>query len=294
MPQLQSNGITIEYETFGSPDGRPLLMVMGLGAQMVLWDEEFMQMLADRGHHVIRYDNRDVGLSTKFDDAPVPDLPAMMASVMAGETPEVPYTLDDMADDAIGVLDHLGIDRAHVCGASMGGMIVQTMAIRHPDRLRSMTSIMSTTGNPEVPPATPEAMGALMSPVPDDLEGYIVRSLEVSRAIGSTGFEFDEARARARAERTYHRSVYPEGTARQMAAIVAAGNRAPKLAAVSTPSLVIHGDIDPLVPVEGAHDTHRSLPNAELMIIEGMGHDLPMGAWERIVDGISALTEASH
>jgi pimeloyl-ACP methyl ester carboxylesterase len=292
MPQLQTNGITVEYDTFGSESDRPLLMVMGLGAQMILWDEEFCAMLADRGHFVIRYDNRDVGLSTKFDDAGVPDMMALMAARMAGQTPEVAYSLDDMADDGIGVLDALGIDGAHVCGASMGGMIVQNMAIRHPQRVHSMTSIMSTTGNPELSPAKPEAMGALMTPAPTDFDGYVARTLDVSRIIGSTGFEFDEARARARAQRTFERSVYPQGTARQMAAIVAGGNRAPLLRDVQIPSLVIHGDIDPLVPVDGAHDTHASLPNAELLIIEGMGHDLPMGAWERIVGAIAARTGA--
>lgn len=292
MPQLQTNGITVEYDTFGSDGDRPLLLVMGLGAQMILWDEEFCAMLADRGHFVIRYDNRDVGLSTKFDDAGVPDMAALMTARMSGETPAVPYSLDDMADDGIGVLDALGIERAHICGASMGGMIVQNMAIRHPQRVHSMTSIMSTTGNPELSPASPEAMGALMTPAPTDLDGYVARTLDVSRIIGSKGFEFDEARARARAKRTFERSVYPQGTARQMAAIVAAGNRAPLLAGVQIPSLVIHGDIDPLVPVDGAHDTHASLPDAELLIIEGMGHDLPMGAWERIVGAIAARTGA--
>lgn len=294
MPQLQTNGITVEYDTFGRDSDRPLLMVMGLGAQMILWDEEFCERLAKRGHYLIRYDNRDVGLSTKFDDAPAPDLAMLMAARVEGRTPEVPYTLEDMADDAVGVLDGLGIDRAHVCGASMGGMIVQTMAIRHPQRLRSMVSIMSTTGDPDLPPATPEAMGALMSPVPDDLEGYIERTLGVSRAIGSPGFEFDEARARARAKRIFERSLYPEGTARQMAAIVAAGSRAPKLREVKTPTLVIHGDADPLVPVEGGRATHRAVPDSGLVIIEGMGHDIPVGAWDQIVDAITLHTGNHH
>lgn len=294
MPKLQTNGITVEYDTFGEESDRPLLLVMGLGAQMIHWDEAFCEQLAGRGHFVIRFDNRDAGLSTRFDDAPAPDLAMLMAARTEGQTPEVPYTLDDMADDAVGVLDGLGIDRAHVCGASMGGMIVQTMAIRHPARLRSMVSIMSTTGDPELPQATPEAMGALTSPVPDDLDGYIERTLGVSRALGSPGFDFDEARARERAKRTFERSVYPQGTARQMAAIVAAGNRGPKLNEVQTPTLVIHGDADPLVPVDGGRDTHRAVPESALVIIEGMGHDLPVGAWDRIVDAISLHTSNHH
>jgi pimeloyl-ACP methyl ester carboxylesterase len=198
-----------------------------------------------------------------------------------------------MADDAIGVLDHLGIDQAHVCGASMGGMIVQAMAIRHPQRIRSLVSIMSTTGNPDVPPATPEAMAALTSEVPADLEGYTERTLNVARTIGSTGFELDEARARERARRTFERSVYPQGTARQMAAVVAHGNRGPALEALETPSLVIHGSADPLVHPEGGRDTHRALRNSELLMIEGMGHDLPTGAWDEIVRAITLHT-ANH
>jgi pimeloyl-ACP methyl ester carboxylesterase len=294
MPQLQTNGITVEYDTFGHEGDRPLLLVMGLGAQMILWDEEFCARLADDGHFVVRYDNRDVGLSTKFDDAPAPDMATLVGQLMAGETPDVPYTLDDMAADGIGVLDHLGIDSAHVCGASMGGMIVQAMALNHPERVRSMVSIMSSTGNPELPPATPEAMAALTSPVPTDLDGFVTRTLDVARAIGSPGFPFDEERLRARAKRTYERSVYADGTARQMAAIVAHGNRAPRLAGVSTPTLVIHGDADPLVPLAGGEDTHRSVPGAELVVIEGMGHDLPVGAWDRIVAAVGEHTRAHH
>lgn len=294
MPQLETNGIRVEYDTFGSEGDRPLLLVMGLGAQMIAWDEEFCERLAARGHHVIRFDNRDIGLSTKFDDAPVPDLAALTVALQEGRQPEVPYSLDDMADDAVGVLDALGIDRAHVCGASMGGMIVQAMAIRHPQRLRSLTSIMSTTGNPEVPPATPEAMAALTSVVPPDLEGYVQRSLDVARTIGSTGFELDETRARERARRTFERSLYPEGTVRQMAAVIAHGNRGPALEAVELPALVIHGSADPLVHPDGGRDTHRALRNSELLMVEGMGHDLPVAAWDEIIRAITLHTASHH
>ncbi|MEE4361720.1 MAG: alpha/beta fold hydrolase [Pseudomonadales bacterium] len=294
MPQVDVNGIRLEYDTFGRESDRPLLLVMGLGAQMIHWDEPFCERLADRGHFVVRFDNRDAGLSTKFDHVPPPEMSALVASLMAGQTPEVPYTLDDMADDAVGLLDHLDIDRAHVCGASMGGMIVQTMAIRHPQRLRSMTSIMSTTGNPDVPPATPEAMAALTSPVPEDFEGFVERSLHVARAIGSPGFPVDEERLRARARRTFDRALHPHGTARQMAAIVAHGNRRPKLEAVKIPTLVIHGAHDPLVPVQGGHDTHAAIANSELLVIDGMGHDLPIQTWDQIVDAISRHSETHH
>ena len=292
MPQLASNGITVEYDTFGDRGGRPLLLVMGLGAQMILWDEEFCEQLASEGHYVVRFDNRDVGLSTKFDEAGAPDMTTLVTQLMAGQTPDVPYTLDDMADDAIGVLDGLSLERAHIVGASMGGMIVQTMAIRHPTRVASLTSIMSTTGSQEVPPATPEAMAALTSPVPTDLDGYIERTLAVGDVIGSPGFERDPERARARARRTFERGVNPEGTARQMAAIVAHGDRTEALGALTTPTLVIHGAADPLVQPEGGHATAAAIPGAELLMIDGMGHDLPIGSWPQIVGAISAHTAA--
>lgn len=294
MPRVTVNDITLEYDSFGSRDGRPLLLVMGLGAQMIHWDEAFCEGLAERGHHVIRFDNRDSGLSTKFDDAPVPDMGALVAALTAGQKPEVPYTLDDMAADAFGLLDALEIERAHIAGASMGGMIVQAMVLNQPERVRSLTSIMSTTGNPALPPASPEAMAALTSPVPADLDGYLARTLEVARVIGSPGFSFDEARARERAQRTFERSVYPYGTARQMAAIVAHGNRRPLLERITVPTLVIHGSADPLVPVHGGRDTHEAIPGSEWLQIEGMGHDLPPEVWAPITDAISRLTERNH
>ncbi len=294
MPRITHDDITLEYDSFGDPGARPLLLVMGLGAQMIHWDEAFCEGLAERGHHVIRFDNRDAGLSTKFDHAPVPDMGALVAALTAGQKPEVPYTLDDMAHDAFGLLDALGIERAHIAGASMGGMIVQTMALRQPQRVRSMTSIMSTTGNPELPPASPEAMAALTSPVPTDLEGYVARTVEVAKVIGSPGFPFDETRARERALRTFERGVYPQGTARQMAAIVAHGNRRPLLERLTLPTLVIHGSDDPLVPVHGGRDTHAAIAESEWLEIEGMGHDLPVGTWVPISDAIAGLTERSH
>jgi pimeloyl-ACP methyl ester carboxylesterase len=294
MPQLETNGITVEYDTFGDEGARPLLLVMGLGAQMIAWDEQFCGMLADNGHFVIRFDNRDVGLSTKLHDAPVPAMEALVGALMAGETPDVPYTLDHMADDAAGVLDALGIDAAHVAGASLGGMIVQTMGIRHGQRLKSITSIMSTTGSREVPPATPEAMGALTSPTPADLEGFVERSLRVGGVIGSPGFERDLDRARSRAELAFHRCVYPEGSARQMAAVIAHGDRSEALRDVDVPTLVIHGDADPLVHPDGGRKTAEVMPRSELLMIEGMGNDLPLGAWDRIVDAMSRHTEAHH
>ena len=294
MPRIKANNLTIEFETFGEPDAKPLLLVMGLGAQMIAWDENFCQQLADAGHFVIRYDNRDTGLSTYFDDHGVPDFKELAVELMTKGSVEVPYTLDDMAMDGISLLDELGIEQAHICGASLGGMIVQAMAINHGNRILSMTSIMSTTGNPDLPPAHPEAMEALTSERADDPQHAMNRAVEVSKIIGSTGFERDEERIRTKALKSYERAYYPDGVTRQMAAVMAHGDRRPGLNQLKLPCLVIHGDIDPLVPVTGAHDTHQNVPGAKLMIIEGMGHDMPKGAWHQIVEGITSLTHQAN
>ncbi len=294
MARVEANGITLEYDTIGNPDDQPLLLVMGLGAQLIHWDEEFCQMLADRNHFVMRFDNRDIGLSEKFDAAPIPDMASMMADFLEGRIPEVPYTLDDMAADAIGLLDALNIQTAHICGASMGGMIVQAMAINHPERVRSLTSIMSTTGNPELPPASPEAQAVLASPAIDDESAIVQRALETNAVIGSPGFEFDEDRAIERAIEAWRRCFYPQGVARQMAAVAAHGDRRPGLNRLDIPALIIHGTDDCLVRVEGGIDTHENIPGSELLLIEGMGHTMPAGTWPRIVDGITALTQGSQ
>ena len=294
MAQLQSNGLSFEYETFGDRGARPLLLVMGLGAQMILWEEDFCRALADRGHYVVRFDNRDVGLSSKLDAAGVPNVLELMQKVASGARLDVPYTLDDMADDTAGVLDALGLANAHVVGASMGGMIAQNLAILHPQRVRSLTSIMSTTGDPSLPPAKPEAMAVLLSPPPSTRDAAIEQGVRTWRTIGSSGFPFDEANVRKRTALAYDRCFHPTGTARQLAAILAHGSRRARLAHVKIPTLVIHGEADPLVPVEGGRDTAASIPGAELLLIEGMGHDLPAGAWPRIVGAIAALTERAE
>jgi pimeloyl-ACP methyl ester carboxylesterase len=282
-----ANGIEITYQTFGEPSDPSLLLVMGLGAQLIHWPEEFCELLAARGFQVVRFDNRDVGHSTKLDDAPVPDLMALAA----GDASAASYTLDDMADDAVGLLDHLGIDAAHVAGASMGGMIAQTLAIRHPQRVLSVCSIMSTTGNPEVGQATPEALAVLMTPVPEDREGYIEFHVKAFRAIGSPGFPFDEEFLRWRGGATFDRSMYPNGPRRQLAAIMASGDRTQALGQISAPTVVIHGADDPLITVSGGEATARAIPGAKLVVIPGMGHDLPRGAWSDIIDAITANAE---
>jgi pimeloyl-ACP methyl ester carboxylesterase len=291
MTRVRANGIEIEYDSFGSAADRPLLLIMGLGGQSLMWDEGFCEALAERGQFVVRYDNRDVGLSTKFDSAGIPNVLELMQQSAAGAKLAVPYTLDDMADDAAGLLDALGLGTAHVCGASMGGMIAQTLAIRHGGRLRSLTSIMSSTGNPSLPPAKPEAMAVLMTPPPTDRAGSLDAAVRTWRTIGSPGFPFDEAEVRARSAALYDRSNHPAGQARQLAAIMAHGNRVPRLAGVRAPTLVIHGTDDPLVPVHGGRDTAEAIPGSELLLIPGMGHDLPRGLFPKLVDAISTHTQ---
>ena len=291
MPRAQANGIEIEYETFGHSGDPPLLLVMGLGAQMILWHEEFCGALAERGFHVIRYDNRDVGRSTWLDDAGMPDVVAALAAIGAGGAIEAPYRLSDMAADAAALLDALALDAAHVVGASMGGMIAQTLAIEHAPRVRTLTSIMSTTGARDLPPARPEAMALLMTPLPTDRAAQIERQVQVSRTIGSPAYPSDEAELRALAARVFDRGVNPPGFARQLLAILASGSRREALAGVRAPTLVIHGADDPLVPVEGGRDTAAAIPGATLLEIPGMGHDLPRALWPAIVDAIAKHAE---
>ncbi len=285
MPRARANGIEIEYDLTGDRSAEPLLLIMGLGAQMIAWDDEFVRALADRGHFVIRFDNRDVGLSTKFEGVPVPSPAELMRQT--GEPPAVPYRLADMADDAAGLLDALEIESAHVVGASMGGMIAQQLAVAHAPRVRSLVSIMSSTGRPGLPRAKPQAMQRLMTPTPTEREAYIESSVEGQKIMAGSGFPFDEERARARAALSYDRCFHPQGTQRQMLAVMVSGSRHEALRSVKAPTLVIHGNEDPLVPVEGGIDTHESIPGSRLLRIEGMGHSLPRGAWPQIIEEIT-------
>ncbi len=289
MPQITANGISIEYEAYGDKANPPLLLVMGLGAQLTLWPMELVEALVARGYYVIRYDNRDIGLSQKFGEHGIPNFKRVALMRMVGLRARIPYRLTDMADDAAGLLDALGIAKAHVVGASMGGMIVQLLAVHHADKLLTMTSIMSTTGNRKVPPAKPEAMKALLNRAPAGatLEQLMPIGLNVSRAIGSPGYPADEARLKERIERDFTRSFYPQGAARQISAIVDDGDRRKRLAKVTTPTLVIHGAADPLVPVEGGRDTAAAIKDAKLLEIDGMGHDLPLELVEQIADAIA-------
>ena len=279
MPRAAVNGLELEYDTFGSPSNPPLVLIMGLGAQMILWEDEFCEQLAASGFWVVRFDNRDIGLSTQLDDAGVPNVFVAIQSAMSGQPVEAPYTLAEMADDTVALMTALGIERAHVVGASMGGMIAQTVAIRHPERLLSLTSIMSTTGDPTLPQATPEAMAALLTPPPLDREGNIARTLAAWKVIGSPGFPFDEPRMTALFGRAFDRGYNPGGVARQLTAIMASGDRTSALHSVAVPTLVIHGDADPLIPPAAADATAKAVPGATLLMIEGMGHDFPVGTF---------------
>jgi pimeloyl-ACP methyl ester carboxylesterase len=294
MPQIETNGIRLEYETWGEPTGRPLVVVRGLGTQLVHWSPRLCERLVAAGHYLVTFDNRDVGLSTHFHEAGMPDLAGILAARARGEEPEAPYRLADMATDLIGLMDGLGLSRAHVAGMSMGGMIVQQAALQFPDRLASMTSIMSTTGDPGLPGPTPEAAAALSRPPPRERSAYVDYSVLTQRAFTGRGFPFDEEGWRDLAGRVFDRAFDPAGVARQMAAIMASGSRHADLAKVSTPTLVVHGTDDPLVPPACGEATARAIPGARLHWIEGMGHDLPEGAWPDLVDAIAAHTAAAE
>jgi len=284
----KANGIELCWDSFGGPQAPPLLLIMGLAAQMIAWDDEFCGQLAGRGYRVIRFDNRDIGLSTRFDAAGLPDVAAAFMAAMQGRPVSAPYLLRDMADDAVGLMDALGIDSAHVVGASMGGAIGQTLAIHHPARLRSLSSIMSTTGAPDLPPPTPQALAVLFKPTPIDQAGYFESYVQTWKVLRAGSFPLDEARDLARAGQNFARGLNPAGVARQMAAILASGSRKQALAAVKLPTLVIHGDVDPLVPLACGIDTAESVPGAKLQVIAGMGHALPISMWPQIIDAITA------
>jgi pimeloyl-ACP methyl ester carboxylesterase len=274
--------IELVYETIGDPADPALLLVMGLGMQLINWDLEFCEGLAARGFHVIRFDNRDAGLSTKI-DAPVPNV----MRAMAGFPIRAPYLLDDMANDSFELLDQLGIERAHVVGVSMGGMIAQTMAIRRPERVLSLGSMLSTTGDRRVGTPKLRVWSVLMRRAPQRRDLYIEYFVRVFRMIGSPGYPVEEARLREQAAATFDRCHHPAGTARQLGAILASGSRTAALRRLDVPTVVIHGRNDPLVPFRAGVATARAIPGAELVAIPGMGHDLPRELWPRFTDALT-------
>ncbi len=284
MPIAHANGIDIEYVIEGDPTDPPMLLVMGLGGQLIAWPEGFVDGLRERGFRIIRFDNRDCGLSTKFEGLPE------ITALFAADPPSAPYRVEDMADDAAALLTELGVARTHVVGVSMGGMITQALAINHPDRFLSACSIMSTTGDRAVGAPTGEAITALLRPVATSRDEAIEASLEGSRVIGSPQYPTDEAFLRQRAAAAYDRSYCPEGTARQLAAILASPDRTEGLHGVRMPFLVIHGEADPLVTLSGGQATAAAVPGSKLITIPGMGHDLPESLWGTITDAIVANT----
>lgn len=275
-------GVTLCYETFGDPADPPVLLIMGLGMQLLGWDARFCALLAERGFHVVRFDNRDAGLSTSI-DAPVPGV----AQLASRRFDPRQYDLGDMATDAVGLLRELDLAAAHLVGASLGGMVAQTMAARSPASVRTLTSIMSTTGHRLKGQPAPSRYRFLLRPAPRERDAYMDHNVELWRAIGSKGFPVDEDAVRDRAGRAFDRARNPAGTGRQMAAVLKSGDRTRELRGVTAPTLVIHGDGDTLVRPSGGKATAAAIPGADLMLVEGMGHDLPPQVWPRVADAVA-------
>ena len=294
MARAKANGIEIEYETFGSRKDPALLLIMGLGAQLTLWPESLCEGLATQGFFVVRYDNRDIGLSTDFDRWGVPDLMGASARLMKGEKVETPYLLADMAADATGLLDALEIDRAHMVGASMGGMIAQVIAASYPQHTRSLVSVMSTSGRPGLPMGKPEAL-AMLSAQPEGpaREHLIAHAIKLRTLIGSPGYPSDPATLRTLVERNIDRRYYPQGAARHYLAVMASGPRVELLKTVKVPTLVLHGEDDPLLPVECGRDVAALVPGAKIETFPGWGHDVPEQMVPRLVESVSKFCKAA-
>ncbi len=282
-------GLQICYQTFGRPSDPPLLLIMGLGAQMIVWEDDFCEALAARGFWVIRFDNRDIGKSTQIDWTPPADLGKAVAALKPGEKLAAPYHLRDMAGDVVGLMDFLEIASAHIVGQSMGGMIAQEMAVHWPARVRTLTSIMSTTGDPSLPPPSPEAMKVIISPPPRTPEEYIEANVNAWRVFRGPASPEDEKRDRPRAVRAAARGFHPEGRQRQLLAVYASGDQKKTLASVTAPTLVIHGADDPLIPLAAGEDVAASIPGARLVVLPRMGHSLPVAVWPRVTDEIAAI-----
>lgn len=294
--RVAANGIELAYETFGSTADEAVLLISGLGTQMTRWTVEFCELLAGHGHLVIRFDNRDTGLSTHFTQRGVPDFAALAAEVQSGRAPDVPYTLQDMAADAIGLLDALGLERAHVAGRSMGGMLAQIIAATHPDRTLSLATIMSSTGNPALPAAAPDVMAMLTAPSPDPREdeaAFVENGLAFARRIGSPAYPADDGAIRAQLLQDARRAYVPGGVGRQIGAIAATGDLRALLSAVRAPTQVIHGSADPLIPPAASEDIASNIAGARLLIIDGMGHDLPPRLYRPIAAAIAGNARRS-
>ncbi len=294
MTRVAVSGIEIEYERAGDPQAPALVFIMGLGAQLCGWDDDFIASFQQNGLQTVRLDNRDCGLSTKWPaDEPLGLGPQLMAALQ-GQQVAAPYALTDLADDVVGLLDALAIPACHLIGASMGGMVAQLVALRAPGRVRSLTSIMSTTGERGLPPPEPRVLGPLLSPVGKEREERIARIVEIFRTIGSPPPLFDETRIRARAARSYDRSFHPAGVVRQLLAILATPGRAAALGSLRVPALVIHGERDPLVPLACGQATAAAIPGARLLVLPGVGHELPSPLWPQLVEAITTHVRAAE
>ncbi|MBY9015631.1 MAG: alpha/beta hydrolase [Candidatus Lokiarchaeota archaeon] len=282
MPKVKANNIELEYDTFGDSTSEPLLLINGLGSQLIRWPEEFCEMFVKKGFYLVRFDNRDVGLSTKFEHLGIPN---------SKEAKN--YAIDDMADDAVGLLDALGIEKAHICGISMGAAITQTIGYRHPDSVLSLTLIAGTTGNPDLPSGKSKMLRLLLTPAPTDREANIEFWAKFRRNLNGTGFPYDENKERELSARCYDRKFYPQGKARQLWATLAQGNRKPKLSSISVPTVVIHGRDDPLFPYAAGKDIADSIPGSEFVLIDGMGHSFPPETWPTIVNAIRKNADKS-
>jgi len=295
MPHVKANGLDLYYESHGPESAEPILLIMGLGAQMSRWSPDFIKKLVEAGHRVIAFDNRDVGLSEKLDAAGAPNIHEVALALRDGKKPDVAYTLDEMAADAAALLGAIGVERAHIVGASMGGMIAQLVAADHPQRTLSLTSIMSSTGNPDLPRATPEALARLNTPAPDptkNLEAFLDSAVEGAKVMASK-YPPDAEQVRAQALADYKRCYYPVGFQRQYAGVLASPDRRPKLRTITAPTVVIHGEDDPLVPLAGGRDTAENIPGAELRVIPGVGHEMPLPVQDEFIAGIlAAVTRA--
>ncbi|HTN12224.1 MAG TPA: alpha/beta hydrolase [Acetobacteraceae bacterium] len=297
MATVEANGLRIEYDCLGPPAAPPVLLIGGLGAQLIDWPEAFCERLVGHGLRMIRFDNRDAGLSSHFDDDPAPILAQVAVEMALGRHPSVPYTLSDMADDAVGLLEALGIGRAHIVGRSMGGMIAQLVASRHPERTASLVSLMATTGNPALPPPTPEAVAGLGQTPPDprrDPEGYLAQRMRRARANSGTAYAFDAPAWRAQMLASLRRAYDAAGIGRQMAATLADGDRRARLRRITAPTLVIHGNADLLLPLAGGEDTAACVRGAELLVVDGMGHEIPPQFWLVIADAIARHVAAAQ
>jgi pimeloyl-ACP methyl ester carboxylesterase len=295
MPHVNANGLDLYYESHGPENAEPILLIMGLGAQMSRWSPDLIGRLTAAGHRVIAFDNRDVGLSEKLEDAGAPDIGAVVKAVAAGQRAPVAYTLEHMAADAAGLLDALGIERAHIVGASMGGMIAQLVAADFPQKTLSLTSIMSSTGNPGLPRAKPEAMARLNTPAPDpnkDLDAFL-DSAVVGAKVMAGSYAVDEARVREQSLSDFRRCYYPLGFQRQYAGVMASPDRRPKLKTINAPTVVIHGEADPLVPLEAGRDTAANIAGAELIVVPGVGHEMPAAVLDQFADGILSAVARS-